>query len=209
MIQPQTSPVQAASSMTRDPPVLHGRVVVIGDSSVGKTCLVSRMMEDRFDSNEQPTVGANWQLYVRNFNNDRVELQIWDTAGQEKFRALGPLYYRSALGAIAVFDVSSRESFVHLGSWIDAFTEVAGTDVRIVIAANKSDLEEDRQVRVKESRDWASARGWMIYETSARTGENVESLFQALAEAILSNRYPEEQKTLVQPQSRNEPSKCC
>jgi small GTP-binding protein len=166
-------------------------------------------MEDRFDEHELPTVGANWQLYVQDFNNDRVELQIWDTAGQEKFRSLGPLYYRSAVGAVAVFDVTNRGTFEHLESWITAFTEVAGTDVKIVIAGNKCDLDGDRQVSIKESREWATQRGFMIYETSAQTGENVANLFRALAEAILKSRYPEEERYPGLGDGKAQGSKCC
>jgi small GTP-binding protein len=174
--------------------VVHARVVAIGDSAVGKTSLVSRLMEERFDPGEAPTIGANWQLYVHEFNCERVELQIWDTAGQEKFRSLGPLYYRSASGAIAVFDVTRRSSFESLDSWISAFTEVAGLQVTVVIAANKSDMDHERQVSQKESQDWARQRGCMLYETSAKTGENVAQLFRALAEEVLNRMTPQENK---------------
>jgi small GTP-binding protein len=177
-----------------EPSVLHARVVAIGDSSVGKTSLISRLMEEHFDPCEHPTVGANWQLYVHDFNCERVELQIWDTAGQEKFRSLGPLYYRSASGAIAVFDVTCRSSFENLEGWINNFTEVAGCNGVIVIAANKSDYEEARQISMRESQEWARQRGYMIYETSAKTGENVRQLFGGLAEAVLNRSQPQQEE---------------
>jgi small GTP-binding protein len=187
--------------------MIQGRVVAIGDSSVGKTCLVSRLMEDRFDLNESMTVGANWQLYVQDFNSDRVELQIWDTAGQEKFRSLGPLYYRSAVGALVVFDITNRESFDHLELWIKAFTEVAGNEVRIVIAANKCDLDDRRKVSAKEAIEWGRSRGWMVYETSAATGENVQAAFRALAEAVLARR--QQQAERIAGNLPTSESKCC
>jgi small GTP-binding protein len=189
--------------------VLHARVVAIGDSSVGKTSLVSRLMEERFDPSEPPTVGAHWQLYVQDFSCDRVELQIWDTAGQEKFRSLGPLYYRNASGAVAVFDVTRRSSFEHVGSWISAFTEVAGCQVTIVVAANKADMEQERQVTQKESHDWARQRGYMIYETSAKTGENVVQLFRALAEAMLDRKTPLENQKAGMGIGSGGSGKCC
>jgi small GTP-binding protein len=170
--------------------VFHGRIVAIGDSAVGKTSLVNRLMEDGFNPSEQMTVGANWQLFTHSFGNNRVELQIWDTAGQETFRSLGPLYYRNAVGAVVVFDVTNRTSFDSLQTWITAFTLVAGTNVIVVIAANKSDLEQDRKVTLTEGLDWARARGFRIYETSAKTGQNVREMFAALAEAVVNVKTP-------------------
>jgi small GTP-binding protein len=194
--------------MNSDSSVIHARVVAIGDSFVGKTSLVSRVMEDRFDPNQKQTIGADWQLYVQSVNNDRVELQIWDTAGQEKFRSLGPLYYRSAAGAILVFDVTNRSSFEHLNSWIDAFMETAGTQVSIVVAANKSDRESDREVTQKESQDWANAKGFVVYQTSAKTGQNVAALFRALAESVGMNKLAQNdpRKTALSGQTQ---SSCC
>jgi small GTP-binding protein len=170
--------------------VFHGRIVAIGDSAVGKTCLINRLMEERFNPTEPTTIGANWQLFIYEIGADRIELQIWDTAGQEKFRSLGPLYYRNAVGAVAVYDVTNRSSFNNLDSWIAAFTATAGTDVTIAIAANKCDLQDARQVTVKEGKDWATARGYLVYETSAKTGQNVPTLFRALAEMVLHARSP-------------------
>jgi small GTP-binding protein len=170
--------------------VFHGRIVAIGDSAVGKTCLISRLMEERFNPREQTTIGANWQLFIHDIGSDRIELQIWDTAGQEMFRSLGPLYYRSAVGAVAVYDVTNRSSLNNLDSWIAAFTATAGTDVTIAIAANKCDLQDARQVTVKEGKDWATARGYFVYETSAKTGQNVPALFRALAEMVLYTKSP-------------------
>jgi small GTP-binding protein len=167
-----------------DVAVFRGRIVAIGDSSVGKTSLVNRLMEDRFSPNEQMTVGANWQPFTHSFGTERVELQIWDTAGQEHFRSLGPLYYRNAVGAIVVFDVTDRTSFDNLQNWVAAFTAVAGTNVIVVVAANKCDLEEKRTVSLKEGLDWARSRRFQIYETSAKTGQNVAAMFAALAEAV-------------------------
>jgi small GTP-binding protein len=169
--------------------VIHGRVVLIGDSAVGKTSLVNRLIEERFNIHEQSTVGANWQLYNATVTGTRVEFQIWDTAGQEKFRSLGPLYYRNALGAVAVFDVTSRVSFESLGSWIAAFTAVAGANTVVVLSANKCDVDDDlRRVAPKEAIEWARSAGCPLFETSALTGQNVRQLFAALAEGIVNAR---------------------
>jgi small GTP-binding protein len=145
-------------------------------------------MEDRFDAFEQSTVGANWQLYVREFGTERVELQIWDTAGQERFRSLGPLYFRGASGAVVVYDIASRSSFTAIDSWVDSFMAVAGPEGTIALAGNKCDLEDDRQVPQKEALDWARERGYLAYETSAKSGQNVKPMIDALAQRLLEAR---------------------
>jgi small GTP-binding protein len=175
-------------SMTGNVFAIRARIVLIGDTAVGKTSILNRVMEDRFNPFEQTTVGANWQLYVRDFNGDRVELQIWDTAGQERFRSLGPLYYRGASGAIVVYDVTSRSSLESLAHWIEDFEAVAGNDGMMVIAGNKCDLEDQRQVSQKEALDWAKGKGYLAYETSAKSGQNVRQMIDALAEAVLRSK---------------------
>jgi small GTP-binding protein len=159
------------------------RVVAIGNESVGKTSIINRLIDDGFDSAEQPTVGADWQLFVHTVDCDRVELQIWDTAGQEKFRSLGPLYYRDAVAAVAVFDVTNRASFDELGWWVSEFVGVAVAHAVVVVAANKCDLEDEKVVTEAQARDWAAQRGFMLYETSAKTGQNILQMFRALAES--------------------------
>jgi small GTP-binding protein len=189
---------------------VHGRVVLIGDSSVGKTSIVNRLIDERFNANEQTTVGANWQLYSTVIDGMRVEFQIWDTAGQEKFRSLGPLYYRNALGAVAVFDVTSRPSFENIGGWITAFTAVAGAETVVVIAANKCDAEGPaRRVGAKEAIDWATECGAQVFETSAMTGQNVKQLFEALAEEVVHLQPKRQKKKTEELAAAKNTSGCC
>jgi small GTP-binding protein len=187
--------------------IFHGRVVMIGDSSVGKTCLINRLMEERFNPTERSTIGANWQLFIHEVAGNRVELQIWDTAGQEKFRSLGPLYYRNTVGAVAVYDVTNRGSFVSLDSWVSAFMATAGTDVAIAVAANKCDLQDERVVTTKEGKDWATTRGFLSYDTSAKTGQNVPELFRALAETIFHTKAPRHMSDITRAAAQTRP--CC
>ena len=177
-----------------NPLLVHGRVVAVGDASVGKTSILNRLMEQKFDQYEQSTVGANWQLYAREVRGYKVEIQIWDTAGQEKFRSLGPLYYRSAVGAVVVYDVTNRASFLSVEEWVKNFTDVAGTDVVIILVGNKCDLESEREVRQKEALDWAKHRGYQAYETSAKTGANIERVFEALAEQVVLAKQARDDK---------------
>jgi small GTP-binding protein len=164
---------------------VHARVVVVGDSTVGKTSILNSLVTHTFNQHESATVVSNFKIYAEDVGGVGVELQIWDTAGQEKFRALGPIYFRNAVAALAVYDRTSRASFEHLGQWIDAFVEIAGGQTVIAIAGNKLDLVDGVEVGIAEAEEWARPRGYVIAETSALTGVGVQDLFRELVAAIL------------------------
>jgi small GTP-binding protein len=161
------------------PDAIRPRVVLIGDSSVGKTSILSRLIDHRFDKEESATIGATYQLYHSTFEGRTIELQIWDTAGEERFRALGPIYYRNAWGAIAVFDVTNRASFQNLDAWIDLFHDTAGDETLVVLAANKID-DVARDVSLKDALAYAENQ-FKVYETSALTGDGIQKLFDELS----------------------------
>lgn len=188
--------------------VFHGRIVAIGDCAVGKTSIINHLVQGRMNIDEPSTVGANWQPYVHEFNSDRIELQIWDTAGQERFRSLGPLYYRNAVGAFVVYDVTNRSSFDNLELWISDFKTHGRPDVRIMIVANKCDLHEERQVTIQQGLNWAREHDYQIYETSAKTGENIRPLFEAMAESVVSIEKSK-QSTILRPEERKSGRSCC
>jgi small GTP-binding protein len=167
----------------------HGdmRVVMIGNASVGKTSILNRLREDRFDPNESSTIGANWLLFPHEFNGTPMEMQIWDTAGQEKFKALGPLYYRLAVGAVAVYDVTNRQSFEDLEEWIQSFLSVVADSV-VVIIGNKADLSGIREVTSDDGIEFAKTFNFPYFETSALTGANVAEAFDAIMLAIASRK---------------------
>jgi small GTP-binding protein len=161
------------------------RVVLIGETSVSKTSILNRLIQRRFDSSESSTIGANYQIYVADINSVKLELQIWDTAGQEKFRSLGPIYYRNAIGAIAVFDVTKIDSFHNLEDRIASFVDCVGNDAIISVVGNKTDLENLRKVDPVIARTFAAERQCNYFETSARTGDGIDELFQAFAQSVL------------------------
>jgi small GTP-binding protein len=169
---------------------INARVVVIGDSTVGKTSILNQLVSRTFNPHQSPTVVSNFQYYAEDVGGTGVELQIWDTAGQEKFRSLGPIYFRNASAAIAVYDRTSRESFEHLTQWIDAFIETAGYQAVIAVAGNKLDLD-DPQIELSEAEDWAKAHNYIIVETSAVTGTGIQALFRELVDAIVRSRSNE------------------
>ena len=171
---------------------LHCRVVIIGDSAVGKTSLLNRIVGDVFNPYELSTVGANYQLITRKIEGKKIEIQVWDTAGQEKFRSLSPIYFRNAIGAIAVYDQTSKQSYENLDMWLKMFTDIAGNDSVIAIAANKSDLMDAIQVDPEEAKKWCVENGFIFGQTSAQSGEGVQELFNSLSvvllEALLQKR---------------------
>ena len=162
------------------------RAVTIGESSVGKTCLVNRFIRDKFNNAEANTVGAIYDTYVEHRDDLTIEVQIWDTAGQEKFRSLAPAYYRGAAAAVVVFDMSKRSTFQNLQEWIDDFKAVAGEDSTIVVVGNKVDLKDQIQVSENEAEVWAKARNARFFMTSAKTGEGVKDVFSSLVDILLA-----------------------
>jgi small GTP-binding protein len=168
---------------------LHCRVVMIGDSAVGKTSILNQLIDHTFQNGTAPTVAANYQVYLDEIDGVTIEVQLWDTAGQEKFRSLGPIYYRNSAGAVLVYDVSNRRSFEDLSDWIVAFTEVAGTTASITIVANKTDIPEaEQRVRAQEGRQWATSKGYDFFATSAKTGEGIKELFKQIARNLIRIR---------------------
>lgn len=163
------------------------RVVTIGDSSVGKTSIINQLVNQKFNDSEQSTIGAMFVIHVEEIENTRIEMQIWDTAGQEKFRSLGPIYYRNADAAVVVFDTTQQISFKHLDSWIDAFTEVAGTEAVIIIAGNKSDIIDENEVTNEMAQKYANENGYAYFPTSALTGSGIQEMFHNIA-LKLSNK---------------------
>jgi small GTP-binding protein len=161
------------------------RVVLIGDTCVGKTSLLNRFMDNHYSDHELTTVGGQYRLYSDVYDNIEKEIEIWDTAGQEKFRALGPLYYRHAKGAIAVFDITSAQSLKNLEAWIRMFTEVAGSNCAIAVVANKADLAIDVVQQSKDGQLFAEDQGYLFRVTSAATGEGVRDLFTNFFERVV------------------------
>jgi small GTP-binding protein len=163
------------------------RVVTLGESSVGKSSIINRLVNKEFNSVEPSTIGATFLLHSEEVENIRIEMQIWDTAGQEKYKSLSPIYCRGAAAAIVVFDITNHDSFHKLEQWTNLVTEVSGTDTAVFIVANKCDLIARVEIGDDVMNNWASSHGFKLMKTSAKTGEGVADLFQQVAEAIYRN----------------------
>jgi len=162
------------------------KFIVIGDSSVGKSCLLHRLIDGRFSRGNTHTIGVEFGSKTLDVNGKLVNLQIWDTAGQERYRSVTRSYYRGATGAIVVYDITSRESFEHALSWLTDAKAFARQDVVVICVGNKNDLPDQRQVKFMEAATFAHENEILFIETSAATGEGVESAFLQVVKQLLS-----------------------
>jgi small GTP-binding protein len=163
------------------------KTVVVGDSCTGKTCLVFRCVRTRFDEESLPTLGVEFLTKIVQTERHRIELQLWDTAGQELFRSVTRGYYRGSAAVLVVFDLTSRDSFDHIGRWLQDVMDVARSDAVTILIGNKSDLADARQVSTEEAESFANENSMKYFETSAKTGANVEEAFEAVVDIIEKN----------------------
>lgn len=163
------------------------KVVVVGDSGVGKTCLLIRFVRDMFDEESQPTLGVEFMTKIVTTENHRIQLQLWDTAGQELFRSVTRGYYRGSAGALLVFDLTNRDSFENIGRWLQDIKDVARPDVVTLLLGNKADLDEKRAVKKEEAEEFAAAHGMQYFETSAKTGDQIAQAISACVAVIEKN----------------------
>lgn len=163
------------------------KIVVVGDSGVGKTCLLIRFVRDIFDEECQPTLGVEFLTKIVQTEQHRIQLQLWDTAGQELFRSVTRGYYRGSAGALLVFDLTNRDSFDNITSWLTDIRNVARADVVTLLIGNKADLADKRQVSTEEAEAFAKANGMQYFETSAKTGANIQTAVDACVAVIEKN----------------------
>jgi len=160
------------------------KLVFLGEQAVGKTSVITRFMYDTFDNNYQATIGIDFLSKTMYLEDRTVRLQLWDTAGQERFRSLIPSYIRDSSGAIVVYDITNRASFLNTSKWIEDVRSERGNDVVIVLVGNKTDLADRRQVSTEEGEEKAKENEVMFIETSAKMGYNIKALFRQLAQAL-------------------------
>eukprot|EP00878_Enallax_costatus_P007415 GHUV01007765.1.p1 GENE.GHUV01007765.1~~GHUV01007765.1.p1 ORF type:complete len:204 (+),score=53.89 GHUV01007765.1:173-784(+) len=173
--------------MSADPYDHLFKVLLVGDSAVGKSCLLMRFTADRFDEVTTSTIGVDFRVKYLTLNGKRVKLAVWDTAGQERFRTLTSSYYRGAQGVIFVYDVTRLESFENLQRiWmkeVDIYSNIE--DAVKMVVANKVDLESERQVSKQQGHDFARTMGCLYVETSAKTNIAVQQAFEELCLKML------------------------
>ncbi|KAM7539003.1 hypothetical protein Aperf_G00000057752 [Anoplocephala perfoliata] len=164
------------------------KLLLVGDSGVGKSCLLVRFADDAFYENFSSTIGVDFKIRTIDLDGHHIKLQIWDTAGQERFRTMTVAYYRGAHGIIVVYDVTSEESFANLETiWLEEIKRHARPEVTKILVGNKSDLEERRRVTYERGAEFAQLHGMDFFETSAKNASHVEDAFFALAANLLKS----------------------
>ena len=167
------------------------KMVLIGDSAVGKSWLLIRFADDDFTENYVTTIGVDFRFRTLKIDDYSVKLQIWDTAGQERYRTITNAYYRGADGIIIVFDLASKESFININDWLKEVKKSAPEDTIIVAFANKWDLYDERQISEEEIKSFEERTGIQVIETSAKSAENVEKGFLMLTSKLIEKRIEE------------------
>ncbi|KAJ9176648.1 hypothetical protein P3X46_011934 [Hevea brasiliensis] len=163
------------------------KIVLIGDSAVGKSNLLSRFARNEFDSNSKATIGVEFQTQGVDIDGKEIKAQIWDTAGQERFRAVTSAYYRGAVGALIVYDITRRTSFDSVKRWLDELSAHCDTAVARMLVGNKCDLENIREVSVEEGKNLAEEESLFFMETSALDSTNVQTAFEVVIREIYNN----------------------
>ena len=156
------------------------KVVVIGDSGVGKTAMILRLIDGKFCETSS-TIGVQYQPYICQVGDERVQLQIWDTAGQERYRSISKSYFRNAVGAILVFDVTNALSFDSLSGWLQDLQQMCAPNAFVLLVGNKIDNEKDREIGYSQAFEFAQRNKIEYMETSALSGNNIQETFVRLA----------------------------
>lgn len=160
------------------------KIVLIGDSGVGKSNLLSRFTTDEFNIESKSTIGVEFATRTIEVEGKKIKAQIWDTAGQERYRAITSAYYRGAVGALIVYDISKSSSYENCNHWLTELRENADDNVAVGLIGNKSDLAHLRAVPTDEAKNFASENQLLFTETSALNSENVDQAFRELITAI-------------------------
>ena len=160
------------------------KYIIIGDEEVGKSNLLSHYIDDRFTSEYQSTIGVEFRAKNVVIRNTTYRIQMWDTSGKENFRSITRAYYKNSVCALVVYDISSRDSFNNVSTWIEDCRNNSSEKIFMVLIGNKSDLADKRQVSTEEGRELAEKYEMKFYETSAKTGENVNDIFNDSVDEI-------------------------
>lgn len=191
------------------------KLLLIGDSGVGKSCLLLRFADDTYTESYISTIGVDFKIRTIDLDGKTIKLQIWDTAGQERFRTITSSYYRGAHGIIVVYDVTDFESFNNVKSWLHEIDRYACENVNKLLVGNKCDLESSRKVTTEQAKEFAESLGIQFLETSAKNSTNVENAFQQMAHQIkqrmksqpVDNKVPRKNLKGTKLESSSKP--CC
>ena len=164
------------------------KILLLGDSSVGKTCFLMRYTENTFQEIHMSTIGLDYKLKnVQLDDGKMVKIQIWDTAGQDRFRSITKNYYKGAHGIILIYDITNQKTFENVKNWINQIKEEVSNKVTIILVGNKIDDEDHRVVSTEQGEKMAKDFGLMFFECSAKSGVNIDSTFNELVKKTVEN----------------------
>eukprot|EP00929_Paragymnodinium_shiwhaense_P037556 TRINITY_DN19993_c0_g1_i1.p1 TRINITY_DN19993_c0_g1~~TRINITY_DN19993_c0_g1_i1.p1 ORF type:complete len:212 (-),score=41.48 TRINITY_DN19993_c0_g1_i1:158-793(-) len=160
------------------------KLLLLGESAVGKSSLLTRFCDDKFDSHHVLTIGVDFKWKLSDRNGKTVKIQVWDTAGQERFRTITPTYYKSTHGVGIVYDITDRDTFVNVSYWVEQLSQHGPDGVPRILVGNKADLDDEglRKVSKSEGEELAKKHGLAFFETSAKTGQGVEDALITMAD---------------------------
>jgi len=198
------------------------KLVIVGDTGAGKSSLLLRFVDNVFTEGSSSTLGVDFRFRTVKMEKKTVKLQIWDTAGQEKYRTITSAYYRGADGVILVFDVCNPDSYRHITEWKSEVNRYASENCKIMLLGNKIDRDADRKVEKGVVEAYAAENSLPYMETSALTGENIEAAFMLLTESMIKVKESQVQQRSIAPsmdssrlhlhsksEKREGKSKCC
>ena len=169
--------------------VQHFKIIFLGDQYVGKSSILNRFYQDRFEPDYQATIGLDFHSKNVEIKGTTIRLLLYDTAGQEKFKSLIPMYIRDANIIIVVYDISNKDSFIHTDHWVNETKDLKREDAIFVLVGNKIDLEDKRTVQRKEAEDFAAEKGFLFHEVSAKTGEEIQELFNSVIFPEMARKF--------------------
>lgn len=174
------------------------KLLIIGDSGVGKSSLLLRFADNVFSGTYITTIGVDFKIRTVDVNGEKVKLQIWDTAGQERFRTITSTYYRGTHGVVVVYDVTSGESFANVRRWLHEIDNNCDVVNRILVG-NKNDDPDRKVVLTEDAQTFAQQMGIQLFETSAKENLNVEEMFLAITKQVLQTKKEQQKKAAEQP----------
>ena len=191
-------------------------IMLLGDSNVGKSSILRRYCENQFSPNFISSIGVDFETKILKINNQNINVSIWDTAGQERYKVLSKNYYNQSDGFIIVYDITKNGTFFNIKKWIEEINDSSSEYNKAIIVGNKSDLEEDREIKKEDGKKLAKDHNLNFFEISALNGHNIDKAFDCLIKIILkdikskeSNGSNSSSKLTIERHRKNNKRKCC